>query len=153
MINNFLLDRHNSLITIYVFVVNRISTNFNVFVKIIENNTTFSMQELHLFLFSLTIFTSLAVSIHSSASLSANFSLQLQFLESKYCPTSHDLSHLHSQLLGFQIYLLSHTPLSINSLHWHQHLSSIQRCFLSSFNKPKHFIILYYPFHRILMNA
>ena len=36
----------------------------------------------------------------------------------------------HSDLLGFQIYPLSHTPLSINSLHSHLHLSSFQRCLL-----------------------
>ena len=43
---------------------------------------------------------------------------------------SQDLSHSHSQLLGFQISPLSHTPLSINSLHSHLHLSSFQRCLL-----------------------
>ena len=35
--------------------------------------------------------------------------------------------HLHSQLLGFQIKYLSHTPLSINSLHSHLHLFLFQR--------------------------
>ena len=35
----------------------------------------------------------------------------------------HDLSHSHLQLLGLKIYPLSHTPLSINSLHSHLHLS------------------------------
>ena len=33
------------------------------------------------------------------------------FLESKDSPISPDLSHLHSQLLGFQINPLSHIPL------------------------------------------
>ena len=37
---------------------------------------------------------------------------------------SHDLSHSHSQLLGFQINPLSHITFSINSLHSHLHLSS-----------------------------
>ena len=43
---------------------------------------------------------------------------------------SHDLSHSHSQLLGFQIYPLPHTPLLINSLNSHRHLSLFQRCLL-----------------------
>ena len=38
--------------------------------------------------------------------------------------------HSHSQLLGFQAYPLSHTPLSINSLDSHQHLSLFQHCLL-----------------------
>ena len=103
-------------------------------VKIIENNTMYSVQELHLCLFSFlaeVFSTSLVFSIfsvHSSTSLSTNSFLHLQFLQSKYSPTSQDLSHSHSQLLGFQINPLSHTPLSINSLHSHLHLSSFQRC-------------------------
>ena len=43
---------------------------------------------------------------------------------------SHALSHSHSQLLGFQINPLPHTPLSINSLHSHLHLFLFQRCLL-----------------------
>ena len=91
------------------------------------------MQELHLFLclFSLAIFTSSIFSVHSSASLSTNFFLHLQVLYSRYCPTSHDLSHSHSQLLGFKINPLSNIPLSINSLHSHLHLSPFLRCLLS----------------------
>ena len=42
----------------------------------------------------------------------------------------HDLSRPQSQLLGFQANPLSHTPLSINSLHSDRHLSSFQRCLL-----------------------
>ena len=42
----------------------------------------------------------------------------------------HDLSHSHSQLLGFQIDPLSQTPLSINSLLSHRHLSLFQRYLL-----------------------
>ena len=38
----------------------------------------------------------------------------------------HDLSYPHSHILGFQINPLSHVPLSINSLHSHQHLSLFQ---------------------------
>ena len=56
--------------------------------------------------------------------------LHLQFLESKYYPISHDLSHAHSQLLGFQINPLSHMPLSTDSLHSHLHLHLFQRCLL-----------------------
>ena len=73
----------------------------------------------------LAIFTSSIFSVHSSISLSTNFVLHLQFSWSKYSPTSHDLSHSHSQLLEFQI-----NRLSINSLHSHLHLSSFQRCLL-----------------------
>ena len=43
---------------------------------------------------------------------------------------SHDLSHSHSQLLGFQLNPLSHVPLSINSIHSHLHLSSFNPCLL-----------------------
>ena len=50
--------------------------------------------------------------------------------QSKFSLTLHTLSHSHSQLLGFQINPLSHTPLSINSLHSHLHLSLFQRCLL-----------------------
>ena len=84
-------------------------------VKNIENNTMYSMQELNVFLcsFLLAIFTSLAVSVHFSISLSANCFLHLKFLYSSYSPTSHDLLHSHSQLVGFQINSLLHTPLSI----------------------------------------
>ena len=59
-----------------------------------------------------------------------SYTFFLQFSQSKYSPTSHDLSHSHSQLLGFQINPLSHTPLSISSLNSHPHLSSFQRCSL-----------------------
>ena len=40
------------------------------------------------------------------------------------------LSHSYSQLLRFQIYPLSHIPLSINSLHSHLHLFLFHRCLL-----------------------
>ena len=77
----------------------------------------YNMQELHLCIFLPAIFTSSIFSVHSSTNLSTNLFRRFQFLESRYSPTSHDLSHSHSHLLGFQIYPLSHTPLSINSLH------------------------------------
>ena len=123
-------------------------------VKIIENNTMYSVQELHLCLFSfsarviLASFTSLLVSVHSSTSLSANFFLHLQFLQSKYSPISHDLSHLHSQLLGFQINPLSHTLYqSILGIHTCIYLrSSVVYCY-------KHLHLVYiniYMSHAIL---
>ena len=46
-------------------------------------------------------FASSIFSVHSSTNLSTNLFLHLQFSKSKYSPTSHDLSHSHSQLLGF----------------------------------------------------
>ena len=70
------------------------------------------------------------LSIHFSTNLSTNLFLHLQFSQSKYSLTSHDLSHSHSQLLRFQINPFSQIPLSINSLHSHMHLSSIHLCFL-----------------------
>ena len=97
--------------------------------KNIENNTTYHMQELHLFVCS-TIFNSSIVSTNFSTNLSTNVFLHLQFSQSKYSPKSHDLSYSHSQLLGIQICPLSDAPLSINSLHSHMHLSSFQRCLL-----------------------
>ena len=76
-------------------------------VKTIANNTIYAVQELHLYLFSflakiiLASFTSSTVAVHSSTNLSTIFFLHLQFSWSQYSPTSHALSHSHSQLLGF----------------------------------------------------
>ena len=73
-------------------------------VKIIENNTIYSVQELHLclFLFSARVilagFASSTVSVHSSTKLSTIFFPAFTVLLSKYSPTSHDLSHSHSNL-------------------------------------------------------
>ena len=110
-------------------------------VKIIENNAMYSVQEHHLYLFSSSVecnfvkvmlasFVFSIFSVPSSINLSTNSFLHLQFSQSKYSPASHDLSHSHSQLLGFQINPLSHIPLSSNSLHSHLHLSSFQCCLL-----------------------
>ena len=100
-------------------------------VRIIQNTTIYTVQELLLCSFSFSFSTISSIfSVHSSTNLSNNFFLHLQFSQSKYSPILQDLSHLHSQLLGFQINPLSHTPLSINSLHSHLHLSSFQRCLL-----------------------
>ena len=101
--------------------------------KLKENNTIHTVQELHLFscLFSFsTSFVSSIFSVHFSTSLSTNFFLDLQFSWSKYSPILQDLSYSHSQLVGFQTNPLSNTTLSINSLHSHLHLSSLQRCLL-----------------------
>ena len=74
-------------------------------VKIIEKKTMYSVQELHLCIFSgnviSAIFASSTFSVHSSTNLSSNLFLHLQFSWYKHSPTSHDLSHSHSQLLGF----------------------------------------------------
>ena len=108
-------------------------------VKVIENNTVQSLQEyLHSFsyLFSCSpkvifaIITSSIFSVHSSTNLLTIFFLDVQFYQSKYSPTLHDLLHSHSQLLGFQMNPLSQLPFSINSLYSHLHLSSFQRCLL-----------------------
>ena len=79
----------------------------------------YNMQELLLHFVELILIklVSSIFSLHSSISLSINLFLHLQFSQSKYSPKSHDLLHLHLQLLGFQIYHLSDIPLSINSLH------------------------------------
>ena len=68
--------------------------------RIIENITmltTYTIEKLHLFLFSLSIVTISILSIHSSIINSTNFFLHLQFLLSKYSPILQDLSHSHSQ--------------------------------------------------------
>ena len=96
----------------------------------------FSMQKRHLYLFSpsakfISAICTLSIfSVHTSTNLSTNLFLHLQSSYSKYSPTSHDLSHLHSQLLGFQRDPLSHTPLSVNYLHLQLHLSSFERSLL-----------------------
>ena len=135
--NNLLLGRHNHIlehffIMIHVFVVNK--TIPMLIGRIIENNTMQNGEELHLCIFSVkvvsAIFNSSTFSVHSSINLSTNCFLHLQFFQSKHSPTSHNLSHFHSQLRGFQIDPSSHTPLSIYSLHSIQHLSSLQRCLL-----------------------
>ena len=103
-------------------------------VKSVENKAIYSVQELHLCLLLssdiLASFTSSAVSVHSSTNLLTKFFLHLQFSQCKYSSISHDLSHSHSQLLGFQIDPLLHTHLSINYLYSHLHLLLFQRCLL-----------------------
>ena len=101
-------------------------------VKNIENNTMYNMQELclHLVELILTKLVSSISSLHFSTNLSTKLFLYLQFSQSKYSPISQVLLHSYSQLLGFQINPLSHTPLSINSLQSHLHLFLFQRCLL-----------------------
>ena len=99
--------------------------------RIIENNTMrtmYTIEELHLF--SLSIVTISMFFVHSSISGSTNFFLHLQLKLSKYSLITQDLSHSHLQLLGLKINLLSHSPLSINSLHSQLHLSLFHRCLL-----------------------
>ena len=109
-----------------------------VIVKSIDNNTIYTVQKLYLCFFlvfrqayfgQFHFFNSFST-VHSSTNLSNIFFLHLQFSQSKYSPTSHDLSHPHLQLPGFQINPLSHSHLSINYLHSDLHLSSVQRCLL-----------------------
>ena len=78
----------------------------------------------------LTNFVPSIFSVHFSTSGSTNFLLHLQSESSKYSPVLQDLSHSHSRLLGLKINPLSHTPLSINSLHSHIHLSLFHHCLL-----------------------
>ena len=93
-------------------------------VKSIENSTMYNMQEL-LLQFVELILIKLVSSIFS-INLSINLFLHnshglnyLQFSRSRDSLKSQFLSHSHLQLLRFQIYHLSHIPLSINSLHSH----------------------------------
>ena len=74
------------------------------------------MQELLLHFVDLLLIklVSSIFSLLSSINLSIKLFLHLHFSWSKYSPKSHDLSHSHLQLLGLQIYPLSHIPLSIN---------------------------------------
>ena len=78
----------------------------------------------------LTNLVSSIFTILSSTSGSTNFFYTYNLKNLKYLATPQDLSLSHSQLLGFQINPLSHTPLSINSLHSHLHLSLSHRCLL-----------------------
>ena len=65
--------------------INKINNNFNINCKNIEDDTVYTVQELHLQLFSfsarviLASFTSSTVSVHSSINGATNFFLHLQF--------------------------------------------------------------------------
>ena len=78
-------------------------------------------------------FASSKFSLHSSTNLSTSLFLHLQISQSKYSPTLHDLSHSHSQLLGylssFQRCLLLQKLLS--NLHLHLHVSCSFMCLVS----------------------
>ena len=126
-------------------------------VKIIENNTMYIVQELHLCIFSIecnsievisVIFTSSIFSVHSSTNFSTNFFLNLQFSQSKYSPTSHDLSHSYSQLRDSK-QILYH-------IHLYQLILCIHTCIYHHSNvvyyyKHLHLIYIYtYTFHAIL---
>ena len=128
-------------------------------VKSTKIKTLYSMQELHLCLFSssaecnsveyiLATFISSTFSVHSSTHLSTNFFLHLQFSQSKYSPISHDLSHSHLQLLRFQINPLPQDLYqSILSIHTCiYHLSNIVYYY-----KHSHLGYIYtYTFHAVL---
>ena len=104
----------------------------NMFIiKNTANNIMYILLELHTFFINIqwnciqwnylqSISFPSMFSLHSSS----NLSNILFIFYYKNSPMSHDLSHSHSQVLGFQINPLSHIPLSINSLHSHLHLSS-----------------------------
>ena len=64
---DIIISRNSFFIAIHVFIVNKISTNPILIENNIENNTMYSMQELHLFLCSFlpAIFISSTVSAHS----------------------------------------------------------------------------------------
>ena len=107
-------------------------------IKNMPNNTMYIVLDLHAFVSNEIAFNEIAsiVSLlsislssifllHSSINLSITLLLHLQLLWFKYSPMPHDLSYSQSQLLGFQVNLVSHIPLSINSLHLHLHLSSL----------------------------
>ena len=84
-------------------------------VTIIKNNTMTNMQQLHLFLFSLTIFTSLTVSVHFSTSLSAIFFYTYNF----YNPNTHQHHMIYPiQTHNYQDsnYILYHTHTFTNQL-------------------------------------
>ena len=84
-LNNKIFLQHQFFLIIHVFVVNKISTSSNVDCK---NNTTYSVEELHLFLclFSssaeviLASFISLTFPVHSSTNLSTIFSTLTYFV-------------------------------------------------------------------------
>ena len=112
-------------------IINKINHNSNAYCKNYRKYHNVNCIRTALFLWSFsTGFVSSIFSVHSSTIGSINFFLYLHFEWSKYSPISQDLSHSHSQTLGLKKYPLSHTPLSINFLHPHLHLSLFQRCFL-----------------------
>ena len=118
-------------------------------IKIIENKKMYNMQELCLDFVELilTKLVSSTISLHSSTNLSTCLFYTCNFYYPNTQQTSHDLSQSHSQLLGFQIYLLSHKPLSINFLHSHQHLSPFQGCLLLEALASNLYLHLHVSFH------
>ena len=90
----------------------------------------YNVQELHSFLCSFLLLQQFQHILELIYQLIFSSTYNLNPIQSKYSPISHDLSHSNSQLLEFQIYPLSHTPLSVNFLHSHRHLSLFQRCLL-----------------------
>ena len=99
-------------------------------VKSIENNTMYSMQELHLFL---CFFDQLFLLYqYFQCNLQLIYQLIFFYIYSFHSLNTHQRHKIYRIYthFRFQIDPLSHTPLLINSLHSHLHLSSFQRCLL-----------------------
>ena len=132
-------------------------------VKIIENNTMYSVQEQQLCIFSTelhsmelpsvkaisVIFTSSIFSVDSSINLSTNFFLHLQFSQSEYSPTS-QIYHIHTHSYQDSKQILCH-------IHLYQLILCIHTCIYHHSNvvyyyKRLHIINIYtYTFHAILV--
>ena len=87
--------------------------------KNIENNTMYSVQELHLFLCS-AIFTSSIFSVHSSVSLSTNFSCTYNFYYLDILQ-HHMIYHIHIHNHYDSKYILFH-------IHLYQSILCIHTC-------------------------
>ena len=103
--------------------------------KAMENNFMYIVQKLRIFQDHLKWFYKTSHFLHYFRYIlkliyQIVLFLLLQFSYSKYSPTSHDLSHSKSHLLGLQRNPISHLPFSINSLHSCLHLSLFQRILL-----------------------
>ena len=75
-----MIFRNVFFIMIHVFIVSKISSNSNINCKEYKNSTIYNMQELHLSSFLPTIFTSSAISLHSSTNLSTSLFLHTIFI-------------------------------------------------------------------------
>ena len=110
-------------------------------VKNIENNTVYSVLELHSFLCS-SIF-----SVHSSISYQLIFSY-IYNLSNLDTHRYHKIYHIHTQLLGFQINPLPHTlylPILYIHAYIYLHSNVVYCC------KHLHLVYIYiYTFHAIL---
>ena len=122
--------------------------------KIIKNNTIYSVQELHLRLFSfpveviLTNFTSLTASVHSSTSLSTNFFYICSFRNLNI--------HQHHMIYHIHIHNYQDSKHILYRIHLYQSILYIRIDIYHHFNvvyyyKRLHLIYIYtYTFHAIL---